>query len=275
MPSLAAYNSPRKRDGSAFLVDGRWHPIMFRRSLAAFSLLGLVLSIVLWTLSFGFGVYIAAENTLTFEAGALCWAHVVHPGATTHAGWHWQGFTAWSSIYPYPKLLGAVPGIILPSWIPIIFFLCLLWASGLSRYRPAWRRRALLWICRRWPGMIPELDLLAGEAERRLVLEEAYGNRPVSATYVVASALFLFAVVPYVRGLCGIPTAPLPAIIVGLEIACYPSLVALVALFLLKRKLRPAVRQELLKKGIALCLHCGRDLRGQSGSRCPKCGTDR
>ncbi len=40
-----------------------------------------------------------------------------------------------------------------------------------------------------------------------------------------------------------------------------------------RREVRKAIRKRLVEAGIAVCLSCGYDLRGQTAPRCPECGT--
>ena len=40
-----------------------------------------------------------------------------------------------------------------------------------------------------------------------------------------------------------------------------------------RHRLRRFLRRQLLDRGIAICLKCGYDLRGQTEPRCPECGT--
>ena len=41
---------------------------------------------------------------------------------------------------------------------------------------------------------------------------------------------------------------------------------------LFRRGMRRALRLELLKKGIPICLHCGYNLTGCQSVQCPECG---
>jgi hypothetical protein len=40
-----------------------------------------------------------------------------------------------------------------------------------------------------------------------------------------------------------------------------------------RSELRHLLREQLVDKGVAICLRCGYDLRGQVDPRCPECGT--
>ncbi|MHC4416316.1 MAG: hypothetical protein ACYS0G_13635 [Planctomycetota bacterium] len=42
--------------------------------------------------------------------------------------------------------------------------------------------------------------------------------------------------------------------------------------FTLRRPTRRRIREELLARGIPVCLDCGYSLRGQTEPRCPECG---
>ncbi len=43
--------------------------------------------------------------------------------------------------------------------------------------------------------------------------------------------------------------------------------------WLWRSKCRRFLRHELIARGVAICLKCGYDLRGQTTPRCPECGT--
>lgn len=47
-----------------------------------------------------------------------------------------------------------------------------------------------------------------------------------------------------------------------------------VALWMLRRAIRTALRRDLNASGKPTCLECGYDLRGQVDPRCPECGED-
>lgn len=42
--------------------------------------------------------------------------------------------------------------------------------------------------------------------------------------------------------------------------------------WLWRRQCRAFLREELVDRGVAICVKCGCDLRGQSVARCPECG---
>lgn len=52
-----------------------------------------------------------------------------------------------------------------------------------------------------------------------------------------------------------------------------PLATIIVPLLLFRQRTRRLLRQELLKKEIPICLHCGYDLSGCPSVRCPECGS--
>lgn len=61
----------------------------------------------------------------------------------------------------------------------------------------------------------------------------------------------------------------------SLYYAAYPMgfLVVPLLCLLFRRGMREALRLELIKKGIPICLNCAYDLTGCPSVRCPECGT--
>lgn len=41
--------------------------------------------------------------------------------------------------------------------------------------------------------------------------------------------------------------------------------------FLVRQRVRRLLRQALARRGVPICVHCGYDLRGLGGTRCPEC----
>ncbi len=46
-----------------------------------------------------------------------------------------------------------------------------------------------------------------------------------------------------------------------------------VLILIMRHRVRLFLRQELVAQGLAICVECGYDLRGQVEPRCPECGT--
>ena len=51
------------------------------------------------------------------------------------------------------------------------------------------------------------------------------------------------------------------------------SLLAGTWIWFCRSELRHLLREQLVDKGVPVCLRCGYDLRGQVDARCPECGT--
>ena len=60
-------------------------------------------------------------------------------------------------------------------------------------------------------------------------------------------------------------------VLVGVLIGA--SLVFLENRFLFRNQLQRCLREQLLERGVPICLVCGYDLRGQIDPRCSECGT--
>ncbi len=59
----------------------------------------------------------------------------------------------------------------------------------------------------------------------------------------------------------------LPAILVGASLG-------LILQYAWRRPLQRRLREELVARGIPVCIACGYDLRGQTEPRCPECGRE-
>lgn len=44
--------------------------------------------------------------------------------------------------------------------------------------------------------------------------------------------------------------------------------------YLWRRPVQRYLREQLIARGVPICLHCGYDLRGQTEPRCPECGRE-
>lgn len=59
-----------------------------------------------------------------------------------------------------------------------------------------------------------------------------------------------------------------------INMLCWAIITAAVVVFFWRRPYIRFVRQYLQERGVAICLKCGYDLRGQVKPRCPECGQD-
>ncbi|MGE5607712.1 MAG: hypothetical protein ACM359_00515 [Bacillota bacterium] len=138
----------------------------------------------------------------------------------------------------------------------------------------------------RWLKVFPELAFIDDPAERAVLWRAAVRTSRwlffASAIPLVVLVVFLVNVVftrdpfPLLRELLGIPDRPLyylrlivPVIVNGTMGIWGP----LCLFWLFRRRIQRTLRQQLLARGVPICLGCGYDLRGQLEPRCPECGT--
>ncbi|MHC4126690.1 MAG: hypothetical protein ACYSWT_03970 [Planctomycetota bacterium] len=129
------------------------------------------------------------------------------------------------------------------------------------------------------PRAFPELNLLDSAAERRKVSRTAH--RSVmrtrrfwlcwvgAAVSAVSAMVFIVGVfIPWLKQHVALPDWLVKIVMAFLV----TGIVAGGWQFGLRRPTRRRIREELLARGIPVCLACGYSLRGQTGTRCPECG---
>jgi len=128
----------------------------------------------------------------------------------------------------------------------------------------------LIWnVVYRW--MFSELERFETLDDRRQVIErvkDAVGKRESYIGLLLLFTLGFFAVDWAVRKPFGLPDWLVP---IKPGIAMVIS--GFVALYLMRRRLRPVLWQFMNERAMPTCMKCGYDLRGQVDRRCPECGT--
>lgn len=110
------------------------------------------------------------------------------------------------------------------------------------------------------------LRRLAGQWSTWLVGLLALGGVVALTTPLTLTILHL----PLVRQFAGgIPGAVLGGLVGG----ALGGLLPMVVLYLLRKRLRAALREHLATIAIPTCIRCGYDLRGSTSGKCPECGT--
>lgn len=134
-------------------------------------------------------------------------------------------------------------------------------------------------LARHWERL-PEAAMLSDDAARRAVLRAVHQRvlhnsvrailfgGALTLAGIVASRFVRARLGAFVTGL-GLPLLTIDALFgVGLIAA---MLYGTFGLF--NPSVRRALRRELVARGVAVCLRCGYDCRGQREPRCPECGT--
>ena len=123
---------------------------MLRRALTIISLIGLLLSVGLWGVSywnaiFGLGYFSGALSRGVVE---LSYQLTRHPSYSSPQQGHWffEGFDAWyTSLRPYGWVDETHAYLSLPLWMPTTLFLMMCWFSYLPLHRR--RKRKKLGLC--------------------------------------------------------------------------------------------------------------------------------
>lgn len=120
------------------------------------------------------------------------------------------------------------------------------------------------WLVR----LYPELSRFANDADRRAAWMSVRNAHQLNPVLPVALPCAILWIVAYSYLIYRLHMHWL------LLYAAYPMgfLIVPLVYLLFRRSMREALRIELLKKGIPICLHCGYDLTGCPSVRCPECG---
>lgn len=126
----------------------------------------------------------------------------------------------------------------------------------------------------------PELTMFPDEADRRatmkLVQKRVFGRNPLYWLYfaVLMGLLLLFGGVtikPLLGFAARLGVPKVAALIIVALFAVVGFYLGLAVFF--TRAVRRTIRKRLRELGVAVCLKCGYDCRGQTTPRCPECGT--
>ncbi len=135
---------------------------------------------------------------------------------------------------------------------------------------------------RLWRHFLPELDLFDSDDRRRRALDRASGYyvntwagnfRPL---FIVGWAMLMVCIVTW-EYLLPILYSKFPLreqnFVIGVAVETSPWVLFLFfPTWLIRKRIRRGLRQELVNDGVPICVKCGYDLRG-SQKRCPECGT--
>lgn len=125
----------------------------------------------------------------------------------------------------------------------------------------------------------PELEFLATDQERHTAWRQAirtiYGSPKrwlilfgATALTVVAAVVAAKTARPLLGRFVHLPPGVLSGIVGGL----LGGTATTGWVWFFRREIRDSLRQQLLERGIPICIKCGYNLRGQTQPRCPECG---
>lgn len=130
------------------------------------------------------------------------------------------------------------------------------------------RRRSMLSFDEK---LFPELLLFEPGKERRRMKRLMIRN----SRTVTACIFFVVIFIAGVRGILRNTLAQLglPNWALTLAGSICAGAAVYVAIWASRRRIRRYLREQLVIKGVSVCLNCGYQLRGQVEPRCPECGT--
>lgn len=122
---------------------------------------------------------------------------------------------------------------------------------------------------------LPELVLFSSDDERKQALRQArrmthpglsvLGSAFASALGSALLLLVTYQIFPALRSMLGLCGA-----LIG---ALTGATASLTWLWVTRPRVRRSLREQLVERGLPVCLECGYDLRGQIDPRCPECAT--
>ena len=131
---------------------------MLRKTLTILSLIGLLLSVGLWGVSYFNFCYCGTKYGFVLMQGGVSNIHEDVPGYALYSphfncfvftGWGLAGFEGWTTVWlPRWASWGRLPCVLLPLWVPAAFFAACYWFLSLG---PTYRRRK-----RKKLGLCPE-----------------------------------------------------------------------------------------------------------------------
>lgn len=127
---------------------------------------------------------------------------------------------------------------------------------------------------------LPELALLPDETGRRevvkAVVQRVFHNNVFAILYSGTLTLISILTAKFVRARFGAFVIEWGLPLLTIDLLFLLGLMAAMmfgTFWLFSPSVRRALRRELVARGIAVCLRCGYDCRGQREPRCPECGT--
>ncbi len=119
---------------------------MIRKTLTILSLIGLLLSVGLWGVSYWHPYFISERYTFWVSMGCLNVIEI--PSEVTRRAYgnsRWRTFRSFHTIWLPSRLVPPYIGFWMPLWIPTVFFATCLWWSVLPIHRH--RKRKKLGLC--------------------------------------------------------------------------------------------------------------------------------
>lgn len=124
----------------------------------------------------------------------------------------------------------------------------------------------------RSPAVFPELLLFPESSSAERALSEARGNVIAIVSRVLAILILSGILISGRHWPIALPRGT-EYVVGGVGFLLFGVAWLFVPDWLANRSIRSALRTELIRIGVPVCLRCGYDLRGQAEPRCPECGT--
>ncbi len=121
----------------------------------------------------------------------------------------------------------------------------------------------------RYSRLFPELRLFDTPAERKQAMRRA--EKTLTPTWEYG-LLVLVAIACAMAMFVTLEAFAAPTWVQGVGCGLAISAPSAAGGWLFRRRIRRSLRQQLIERGVPVCLACGYQLRGQVDPRCPECG---